>query len=120
MRINGLGQLVVNFRTEARFRGLFVLTHPASLLTSVVMCADHPGLTYNLSLVRSEPTYSQPIQQWTFISDFAVRDYSGMYTVKLIPCTSPPSLEYSLPPVCNPREPLTFDLDIRFQQVHLP
>lgn len=46
-----------------------------------------------------------------------VRDYSGMYTVKLIPCTSPPSLEYTLPPVCNPREPLTFDLDIRFQQV---
>ncbi|KAM4590462.1 FRAS1-related extracellular matrix protein 2b [Fundulus diaphanus] len=120
MRINGQGQIVVNFRTEARFRGLFVLAHPASLLTSMVMCADHPGLTFNLSLVRSEPTYSQPIQQWTFISDFAVRDYSGMYTVKLIPCTSPPSLEYTLPPVCNPREPLTFDLDIRFQQVSDP
>ncbi|XP_030600425.1 FRAS1-related extracellular matrix protein 2b isoform X2 [Archocentrus centrarchus] len=120
MRINGQGQLVVNFRTEARFRGLFVLSHPASLLTSMVMCPDHPGLTFNLSLVRTEPTYSQPIQQWTFISDFAVRDYSGMYTVKLIPCTSPPSLEYTVPPVCNPREPLTFDLDIRFQQVSDP
>ncbi|PWA28075.1 hypothetical protein CCH79_00012133, partial [Gambusia affinis] len=120
MRINGLGQLVVNFRTEARFRGLFVLAHLASPLTSMVMCAEHPGLTFNLSLVRSEPTYSQPIQQWTFVSDFAVRDYSGLYTVKLIPCTSPPSLEYTLPPVCSPREPLTFDLDIRFQQVSDP
>ncbi|XP_005796927.1 FRAS1-related extracellular matrix protein 2-like [Xiphophorus maculatus] len=120
MRINGLGQLVVNFRTEARFRGLFVLAHLASPLTSMVMCAEHPGLTFNLSLVRSEPTYSQPIQQWTFISDFAVRDYSGLYTVKLIPCTSPPSLEYTLPPVCSPREPLNFDLDIRFQQVSDP
>lgn len=28
MRINGQGRLVVNFRTEARFRGLFVSTHP--------------------------------------------------------------------------------------------
>uniref|UniRef100_A0A3P8SR40 FRAS1 related extracellular matrix 2b n=1 Tax=Amphiprion percula TaxID=161767 RepID=A0A3P8SR40_AMPPE len=120
MRINGQGQLVVNFRTEARFRGLFVFAHPASPLTSMVMCPDHPGLTFNLSLVRNEPTYSQPIQQWTFISDFAVRDYSGMYTVKLVPCTSPPSLEYTIPPVCNPREPLTFDLDIRFQQVSDP
>lgn len=28
MRINSQGQLVVNFRTEARFRGLFVFSHP--------------------------------------------------------------------------------------------
>ncbi|XP_034404830.1 FRAS1-related extracellular matrix protein 2b isoform X1 [Cyclopterus lumpus] len=120
MRINGQGRLVVNFRTEARFRGLFVFAHPASPLTSMVMCPDHPGLTFNLSLVRNEPTYNQPIQQWTFVSDFAVRDYSGTYTVKLITCTSPPSLEYTIPPVCNPREPLTFDMDIRFQQVSDP
>ncbi|XP_029528524.2 FRAS1-related extracellular matrix protein 2-like isoform X1 [Oncorhynchus nerka] len=120
MRINEQGRLVVNFRTEARFRGLFVISHSASSLSSMVMCADHPGVTFNLSLVRSEPTYNQPMQQWTFTSDFAVRDYSGTYTVKLLPCTSPPSLEYSLPPVCNPREPVTFDLDIRFQQVSDP
>ncbi len=49
-----------------------------------------------------------------------MRDYSGTYTVKLVPCTSPPSLEYTVPPVCNPREPLTFDMDIRFQQVTSP
>ncbi|XP_068172836.1 FRAS1-related extracellular matrix protein 2b [Antennarius striatus] len=120
MRINGQGRLVVNFRTEAQFRGLFVFAHPASLLTSMVMCPDHPGLTFNLSLVRNEPTYNQPMQQWTFASDFAVRDYTGTYTVKLIPCTSPPGLEYTIPPVCNPREPLTFDMDIRFQQVSDP
>ncbi|KAL6471425.1 hypothetical protein MHYP_G00200750 [Metynnis hypsauchen] len=120
MRINEQGRLVVNFRTEARFRGLFVTSHPASPLTSMIMCADHPGLTFNLSLVRSEPTYNQPMQQWTFVSDFAVRDYSGTYTVKLVPCTAPPSVEYTLPPVCNPRDPVTFDLDIRFQQVSDP
>ncbi|RVE65021.1 hypothetical protein OJAV_G00132190 [Oryzias javanicus] len=120
MRINGQGQLVVNFRTEARFRGLFVSSHPASSLTSMVMCPEHPGLTFNLTLVRSEPTYSHPIQQWTFTSDFAVRDYSGMYTVKLIPCASAPNLEFTIPPVCSPREPVTFDLDIRFQQVSDP
>ncbi|XP_036379748.1 FRAS1-related extracellular matrix protein 2-like [Megalops cyprinoides] len=120
MRINEQGRLVVNFRTEARFRGLFVTSHPASPLASMIMCADHPGLTFNLTLVRTEPTYNQPLQQWTFISDFAVRDYSGTYTVKLVPCTTTPSLEYSIPPVCSPREPITFDLDIRFQQVSDP
>uniref|UniRef100_A0A8C2J6A9 FRAS1 related extracellular matrix 2b n=1 Tax=Cyprinus carpio TaxID=7962 RepID=A0A8C2J6A9_CYPCA len=92
----------------------------SSPMTSMVMCADHPGLTFNLSLVRSEPTYNQPMQQWTFISDFAVRDYSGTYTVKLVPCMAPPGVEYSFRPVCHPREPITFDLDIRFQQVSDP
>eukprot|EP00062_Callorhinchus_milii_P007006 gi/632948132/ref/XP_007889422.1/ PREDICTED: FRAS1-related extracellular matrix protein 2 [Callorhinchus milii] len=120
MRINNEGRLVVNFRTDARFRGLFVMSHPASQLSSMVMSADHPGLTFTLSLVRSEHTYNHPEQQWSFVSDFAVRDYSGTYTVKLIPCTSAPSQEYTIPSVCNPREPITFDLDIRFQQVSDP
>uniref|UniRef100_A0A8C8SHP3 FRAS1 related extracellular matrix 2 n=1 Tax=Pelusios castaneus TaxID=367368 RepID=A0A8C8SHP3_9SAUR len=120
MRISEEGRLVVNFKTEARFHGLFVMSHPASSLSSMVMSADHPGLTFSLSLVRSEPTYNQPIQQWSFVSDFAVRDYSGTYTVKLIACTTVPHQEYSLPVICNPREPITFDLDIRFQQVSDP
>uniref|UniRef100_A0A8C9VAQ1 Fras1 related extracellular matrix 3 n=1 Tax=Scleropages formosus TaxID=113540 RepID=A0A8C9VAQ1_SCLFO len=112
MRINEEGRLVVNFKTEARFRG--------TSLSSMVMSADHPGLTFTLSLVRTEPTYNQPMQQWSFVSDFAVRDYSGTYTVKLIPCSASPTKEFSIPPVCHPREPLTFDMDIRFQQVSDP
>uniref|UniRef100_A0A7M4E5Y7 FRAS1 related extracellular matrix 2 n=2 Tax=Crocodylus TaxID=8500 RepID=A0A7M4E5Y7_CROPO len=120
MRISEEGRLVVNFKTEARFHGLFVMSHPASSLSSMVMSADHPGLTFSLSLMRSEPTYNQPIQQWSFVSDFAVRDYSGTYTVKLIACTTAPHQEYSLPVICNPQEPITFDLDIRFQQVSDP
>ncbi|XP_061596739.1 FRAS1-related extracellular matrix protein 2-like [Cololabis saira] len=126
MRINEQGCLVVNFRTRAHFRGLFVESHSsgrnkrAASMSSMVMSVDHAGLTFNLSLVRSEPSYNQPVQQWTFTSDFAVRDYSGAYTVRLIPCTAAQSTEYTLPPVCSPREPVTFDLDIRFQQVSDP
>lgn len=41
----------------------------------MVMCADHPGLTFTLNLVRTEPTYNQPMQQWSFVSDFAVSQY---------------------------------------------
>ncbi|KAM6972363.1 FRAS1-related extracellular matrix protein 3 [Aplochiton taeniatus] len=120
MRINEEGRLVVYFKTEARFRGQFVMSHPGTSLSSMVMCADHPGLTFTLSLVRTEPTYNQPMQQWSFVSDFAVRDYSGTYTVKMIPCSASPTGEFSVPPVCHPREPLTFDMDIRFQQVSDP
>ncbi|XP_077574702.1 FRAS1-related extracellular matrix protein 3 [Stigmatopora nigra] len=120
MRINEEGRLVVNFKTEARFRGQFVMTHPATSVFSMVICADHPGLTFTLALVRTEPTHNQPMQQWSFVSDFAVRDYSGTYTVKLVPCIASPNGEFSIPPVCHPREPLTFDMDIRFQQVSDP
>uniref|UniRef100_A0A8D0L5A9 FRAS1 related extracellular matrix 3 n=1 Tax=Sphenodon punctatus TaxID=8508 RepID=A0A8D0L5A9_SPHPU len=120
MRINDEGRLVVNFRTEIRFRGQLVMSHPGTSLSSMVMSADHPGLTFTLSLLRSEPTFHHPMQQWSFVSDFAVRDYSGIYTVKFIPCTAAPSQEYTLPIICNPREPITFDLDIRFQQVSDP
>nr|XP_060493277.1 FRAS1-related extracellular matrix protein 2-like [Panthera onca] len=120
MRIGEEGRLVVHFKTEAQFHGLFVLSHPASFTSSMIMSADHPGLTFSLRLIRSEPTYNQPVQQWSFVSDFAVRDYSGTYTVKLLPCTIPSNQEYRLPVTCNPREPVTFDLDIRFQQVSDP
>uniref|UniRef100_A0A3P9JLJ9 FRAS1 related extracellular matrix 2 n=1 Tax=Oryzias latipes TaxID=8090 RepID=A0A3P9JLJ9_ORYLA len=126
MRINKQGRLVVNFRTKAHFRGLFVQSHsPGRIKRSVsslsmVMSVDNPGLTFNLTLVRSEPTYNQPVQQWIFISDFAVRDYSGTYTIKLIPCTTAQTIEYSVPPICSPREPISFDLNIRFQQVSDP
>uniref|UniRef100_A0A2K6BN80 FRAS1 related extracellular matrix 2 n=1 Tax=Macaca nemestrina TaxID=9545 RepID=A0A2K6BN80_MACNE len=120
MRIGDEGRLAVHFKTEAQFHGLFVLSHPASFTNSVIMSADHPGLTFSLHLIRSEPTYNQPVQQWSFVSDFAVRDYSGTYTVKLVPCTAPSHQEYRLPVTCNPREPVTFDLDIRFQQVSDP
>lgn len=32
MRINEEGRLVVNFKTEARFRGQFVMSHPGNVL----------------------------------------------------------------------------------------
>ncbi|XP_054845897.1 FRAS1-related extracellular matrix protein 3 [Eublepharis macularius] len=120
MQINDEGRLVVYFRTEIRFRGQFVMSHPGTSLSSMVMSADHPSLTFTLSLSQSEQTFHQPMQQWKFISDYAVRDYSGTYTVKLIPCTAAPSQEYTQPVICSPREPITFDLDIRFQQVSDP
>lgn len=41
-------------------------------LSSMVMSADHPGLTFTLSLSQSEQTFHQPMQQWKFISDYAV------------------------------------------------
>lgn len=54
----------------------------ASFTSSVIVSADHPGLTFSLRLIRSEPTYNQPVQQWSFVSDFAV---SVSKTFSLLP-----------------------------------
>ncbi|XP_074131849.1 FRAS1-related extracellular matrix protein 3 [Sminthopsis crassicaudata] len=120
MHINEEGRLLVGFQTEIRFRGQFVMSHPGTALTSTVMSVDHPGLTFTLTLLRSEPAFHQPEQRWSFVSDFAIRDYSGTYTIKLVPCVAAPQQQYALPMICHPREPIAFDLDIRFQQVSDP
>lgn len=57
------------------YHGIIVIgTFLGSFTRSMIMSADHPGLTFSLQLIRSEPTYNQPVQQWSFVSDFAVRD----------------------------------------------
>jgi hypothetical protein len=56
-------------------------------ILSMVMSPDQPNLSFQLKLLRSAPTYNSPEQMWQFVSEFSVRDYSGTYYVKLIPCT---------------------------------
>ncbi|KAL8593533.1 hypothetical protein ACOMHN_048747 [Nucella lapillus] len=117
MRMREDGRLAVSFRTEARFRGQFVASHPGTEQESMVMSRDHSDLTFSMDLVRSDATYEQANQEWAFVSDLSVRDYSGLYTVTLIPCVTSPDQEFTQPIVCTPREPVTFDLPVRFQQV---
>ncbi|XP_030630785.1 FRAS1-related extracellular matrix protein 2 [Chanos chanos] len=117
MRINGEGLLVVTFRTQTHFRGQFVLSHQGSSTLSVVRCVDQPALAFTLSLLSSESTYDQPTQTWIFTSQRSVRDYSGSYSVSLVPCVAPLTVAYTHTPVCNPKQPLTFSMDVRFQQV---
>ncbi|XP_064636452.1 FRAS1-related extracellular matrix protein 2-like [Lineus longissimus] len=120
MRIGKDGRLIVNFRTNALFRGQFVLNHEGTSLQSIISSPDNPDLTFTLQLIRGDPTYNQPEQFWEFVSDYAVRDYSGMYKIQLLPCTTAEAVAYALPLKCTPRMPILFDLEIRFQQVSDP
>lgn len=47
MRINEEGRLVVNFKTEARFRGQFVMSHPGKLV--LLMCTHTHAHTHILA-----------------------------------------------------------------------
>lgn len=55
---------------------------------AVVMSRDRPHLSFALSLVSSEQTFDYPQQTWRFQSQYALRDYTGVYFIKLIPCST--------------------------------
>lgn len=55
-------------------------------LSSEVASPQNPGLKFTLKLIRSDPTFAEPEQLWQIVSNYAVRDYSGTYIFKLIPC----------------------------------
>lgn len=55
----------------------------------MVISRDHPQLTFTLSLVSSQQSYDNPVQRWQFMSDYAAKDYTGSYYIKLIPCVAP-------------------------------
>ncbi|KAI0207559.1 FRAS1-related extracellular matrix protein 2 [Lamellibrachia satsuma] len=120
MRLLQDGRLQVQLRTEALFRGQFVPNHSGASFKSTVTFKNHPALTFTLEHLKSEPTFAQPEQMWQFTSDYAVRDYSGNYIVKLVPCTTPMDQPFTRPISCNPHEPVPFDLQIRFQQISDP
>lgn len=120
IKIKNDGRLMVDFKSEARFHGQFVPEHKGSRHKSLVVTPEHPDLIFTLELINTEPTYEQPEQTWRFTTDFAVRDYSGQYKIKLVPCTTPLDEEFALPLVCDPRDPITFSMPIRLKQVSDP
>ncbi|KAK3099400.1 hypothetical protein FSP39_003828 [Pinctada imbricata] len=120
VRVTDDNRLAVTFRTEANFRGMFIPVNKETAISSRVTSPDHPDLNFDLRLLRSDPTYENPDQLWEFTSKMAKEDYSGMYHISLIPCTTPIYQQYSLPIICNPQDHVTFELPIRFQQVSDP
>uniref|UniRef100_L7LZ28 Putative fras1-related extracellular matrix protein 2 n=1 Tax=Rhipicephalus pulchellus TaxID=72859 RepID=L7LZ28_RHIPC len=120
MKINDNGQLVVRFRTVAGFHGQYILESRELKKMSYVTSEEQPDVTFTLKLVRRDATYSGAQQEWEFISDVAVKDYSGTYRIHLVPCTVREGTLFSEPMRCTPQEPVPFELPIHFQQVSDP
>ncbi|KAH7953982.1 hypothetical protein HPB49_014729 [Dermacentor silvarum] len=120
MRINDNGQLVVRFRTVSGFHGQYILESRELKKMSYVTSEEQPDLTFTLKLIRWDATYSEAQQEWEFVSDVAVKDYSGTYRIHLVPCTVREGARFSEPMRCTPQEPVPFELPIHFQQVSDP
>uniref|UniRef100_A0A4W4DQF0 VWFC domain-containing protein n=1 Tax=Electrophorus electricus TaxID=8005 RepID=A0A4W4DQF0_ELEEL len=120
------GKLVIEFKTHAKFRGQFVPEHhtlPGH--KSHLMAPDHlGGIDFNLQLVWSAHTFDSPYQLWRATSSYSRKDYSGEYTVFLIPCTVQPTQPWidpgDKPLSCTAHAPEKFLVPIAFQQTNRP
>ncbi|XP_064005810.1 extracellular matrix organizing protein FRAS1 [Pogoniulus pusillus] len=120
------GRLVIEFKTQAKFRGLFVMEHHSLPdVRSFLMTPDHlGGIEFDLQLLWSAQTFDSPYQLWRATSSYNRKDYSGEYTIFLIPCTVQPTQPWAEPgdkPLpCTAHAPERFLIPIAFQQTNRP
>ncbi|XP_029574000.1 extracellular matrix organizing protein FRAS1 [Salmo trutta] len=120
------GRLVIEFKTHAKFRGQFVPEHhtlPGH--KSYLMVPDHlGGIEFDMQLIWSAQSFDSPYQLWKATSSYSRKDYSGEYTVFLIPCTVQPTQPWTdpgdKPMSCTAHAPEKFQLPIAFQQTNRP
>ncbi|XP_066488376.1 extracellular matrix organizing protein FRAS1 [Tiliqua scincoides] len=120
------GRLVIEFKTHAKFRGQFVMEHHTLPDTkSFIMTPDHlGGIEFDLKLLWSGQTFDSPYQLWRATSSYSRKDYSGEYTIYLIPCTVQPTQSWvdpgEKPLPCTAHAPEKFLIPIAFQQTNRP
>ncbi|KAL4617481.1 extracellular matrix protein FRAS1-like [Arapaima gigas] len=120
------GRLVIEFKTQTKFRGQFVAEHhtlPGQ--RSHLNPPDQLGkISFDLQLLWSTQSYDSPYQMWRATSSYSRKDYSGEYTIFLIPCTVPAAQSWTDPgdkPLpCTAHAPEKFLLPIAFQQTNRP
>ncbi|KAJ8286924.1 hypothetical protein GJAV_G00044950 [Gymnothorax javanicus] len=120
------GRLVVEFQTYARFRGQFVPDHytlPGQ--KSHLVAPDHlGGMEFDLQLLWSAQTFDSATQLWKATSSYSRKDYSGEYTVFLVPCTVQSTQPWTEPGekplTCTAHPPEKFLVPIAFQQTNRP
>ncbi|XP_032739045.1 extracellular matrix protein FRAS1 [Lontra canadensis] len=120
------GRLVIEFKTHAKFRGQFVTEHHSLPdARSFILTPDHlGGVEFELQLLWSAQTFDSPYQLWRATSSYNRKDYSGEYTIYLIPCTAQPTQPWvdpgDKPLACTAHAPERFLIPIAFQQTNRP
>uniref|UniRef100_A0A3B3VXF3 Fraser extracellular matrix complex subunit 1 n=1 Tax=Poecilia latipinna TaxID=48699 RepID=A0A3B3VXF3_9TELE len=117
------GRLVIEFKTHAKFRQFVLDHHTLPGHKSRLMAPDHlGGIEFDMQLLWSAQTFDSPYQLWRATSSYS-KDYSGEYTVFLIPCTVQPTQPWidpgDKPLSCTAHAP-EFLVPIAFQQTNRP
>lgn len=106
--------------------GQFVIEHHTLPdVKSFILTPDHlGGIQFDLQLLWSAQTFDSPHQLWRATSSYNRKDYSGEYTIYLIPCTVQPTQPWVDPGekalACTAHAPERFLIPIAFQQTNRP
>lgn len=112
------GRLVVEFQTETRFAGRY-----ADNGTRFLSPTHLPQLGFDLEMMWSQIHSSgSTFQKWRATSNYTVQDYTGNYTLVLVPCSSdqPKSVGRKVKEDCQPSDPINVSLPIHYQQPFRP
>lgn len=97
------GRLIMEFSTVPSFHGQFIKQRQDGLQSNIV-APSNLNTKFNLELVWSQYTYDYPEQTWKATSTDILNDFSGNYTIHLIPCYAEPNQSFKYPHECEPGE----------------
>ncbi|CAJ0943996.1 unnamed protein product, partial [Ranitomeya imitator] len=106
--------------------GQFLMEHHTLPdMKSRIVAPDHlGGIEFDLQPLWSAQTFDSPYQLWRATSSYSRKDYSGEYTIYLIPCTVQPTQSWvdpgDKPLACTAHAPERFLIPIAFQQTNRP
>ncbi|KAG1714495.1 Extracellular matrix protein FRAS1 [Nymphon striatum] len=118
------GKLTIDFKTKAKFRGKYVLNHHTlPEAQSLIKAPRNLNIKFSLALLWSEESLDGPIQVWRATSNYNLKDYSGTYSISLIPCSVNSNQQFEKSEkslVCTAHQAEHFDIPISFQQISQP
>ncbi|XP_033757797.1 extracellular matrix protein FRAS1-like [Pecten maximus] len=118
------GKLVIDLKTHAKFRGIYVLKHHTLPgIESRILPPEGMAITFDLTLMWGQQTFDSPHQLWRATSKFNLKDYTGKYIIELIPCTVSSTQVFTGgqdPIPCTGHQPQRFEVPIAFQQSNRP
>jgi hypothetical protein len=116
------GRLIVEFQTETRFAGRYLLRHPTdpTAKTQLLAPANLPHLGFHMELTWSQSSHASCLQKWRAISNYTLQDYTGLYTLVLVPCLRTESGSDSADRDCLPLDTVNVSLPIHYQQPFRP
>nr|XP_026692904.1 extracellular matrix protein FRAS1 isoform X2 [Ciona intestinalis] len=125
LKLQDDGKLEIQFKTHGLFRGLFVKNHRTLPdRTSRVVAPTGMNVEFTLTNTWSENTFDSPYQLWRAVSTYSRKDYSGEYTIEIIPCTVSQTKKWRPTPPsglqCTAYSPVKFKIPIMFQQTNRP
>ncbi|XP_030875381.1 extracellular matrix protein FRAS1, partial [Leptonychotes weddellii] len=118
--------IIIHFLSVPVVDGQFVMEHHTLPdVKSFILTPDHlGGIEFDLQLLWSAQTFDSPYQLWRATSSYNRKDYSGEYTIYLIPCTVQPTQPWvdpgEKPLACTAHAPERFLIPIAFQQTNRP